>query len=104
MTSVTNQTLGGTKKGSLVSKAHSQHNVVGKGGTFNARNNNNFVTQNSKRSVVNKHLIKQQFGPYTHGSGVKMKGRIQKGRPSGGGAASPSSSLTRMLTSTNNHM
>ena len=78
------------------------HNVVGKGGTFNARNNN-FVTQNSKRSVVNKQLMKQ-YGPYTHGSGVKMKGRIQKKRQSGGGAASPSSSLTRMLTSTNNHM
>ena len=61
--------------------------------------------------MVNKHLIKQ-YGPYTAGvnhisnnTSVRMKGRIQKGRPSGGAPASPtSSSLTRMLTSTNNNM
>ena len=62
--------------------------------------------------MVNKHLIKQ-YGPYTggvshiisNGTSVRMKGRIQKGRPSGAAPASPtSSSLTRMLTSTNNNM
>ena len=43
MTSVTNQTLVGTKKNSIVSKARSQNNIGGMGGTFNARNSN-FVT------------------------------------------------------------
>ena len=58
MTTVTNQTLNGTsgtRKGHL--KARSQHSIGGMSGTFNARNNN-FVTQNSKKSMFNKQMIK----------------------------------------------
>ena len=55
LTTVTNQTLNGTRKGHL--KARSQHSIGGMSGTFNARNNN-FVTQNSKKSMFNKQMIK----------------------------------------------